>query len=220
MLKYPCLVLDHDDTVVQSEATVNYPYFCHFLDRIRPGAKISAEEYTLGCYAKDFVQMCKEKYNFTQEEQEAEYRGWKEYVQTHIADPFPGIKEVIMHQKAAGGLVCVVSQSTEETIRRHYLTHFGILPDLIYARDLPPEQRKPAPYPLMDIMKKYNLSPSELLVIDDMKQGCEMARKVGSPVAFAAWGRQNYPDILNDMSALCDYTFHSVNQLNRFLFEE
>ena len=24
MLKYPCLVLDHDDTVVQSEATVNY----------------------------------------------------------------------------------------------------------------------------------------------------------------------------------------------------
>ena len=27
MLKYPCLVLDHDDTVVQSEATVNYPYF-------------------------------------------------------------------------------------------------------------------------------------------------------------------------------------------------
>ena len=27
MLKYPCLVLDHDDTVVQSEATVNYPFF-------------------------------------------------------------------------------------------------------------------------------------------------------------------------------------------------
>ena len=29
MLKYPCLVLDHDDTVVQSEATVNYPFFCN-----------------------------------------------------------------------------------------------------------------------------------------------------------------------------------------------
>ena len=31
MLKYPCLVLDHDDTVVQSEATVNYPFFIEFL---------------------------------------------------------------------------------------------------------------------------------------------------------------------------------------------
>ena len=25
MLKYPCLVLDHDDTVVQSEKTIGYP---------------------------------------------------------------------------------------------------------------------------------------------------------------------------------------------------
>jgi len=30
MLKNPCLVLDHDDTVVQSEATVNYPFFVQF----------------------------------------------------------------------------------------------------------------------------------------------------------------------------------------------
>ena len=36
MLKYPCLVLDHDDTVVQSEATVNYPCFCEFLEKMRP----------------------------------------------------------------------------------------------------------------------------------------------------------------------------------------
>ena len=30
MLKYPCLVLDHDDTVVQSEATIHYPCFEEF----------------------------------------------------------------------------------------------------------------------------------------------------------------------------------------------
>ena len=27
MLKYPCLVLDHDDTVVQSEKTIGYMMF-------------------------------------------------------------------------------------------------------------------------------------------------------------------------------------------------
>lgn len=28
MLRYRCLVLDHDDTVVRSAETVNYPQFC------------------------------------------------------------------------------------------------------------------------------------------------------------------------------------------------
>ena len=49
MLKYRCLVLDHDDTVVQSETTSNYPYFCYILDQFRPGETISLEEYTQGC---------------------------------------------------------------------------------------------------------------------------------------------------------------------------
>ena len=39
MLKFPCLILDHDDTVVQSEATVNYPFCCYILDQFRPGQK-------------------------------------------------------------------------------------------------------------------------------------------------------------------------------------
>ena len=31
MLKYPCLVLDHDDTVVASESNINYPFFCYMM---------------------------------------------------------------------------------------------------------------------------------------------------------------------------------------------
>ena len=27
-MRFPCLVLDHDDTVVQSEMIVNFPIFC------------------------------------------------------------------------------------------------------------------------------------------------------------------------------------------------
>ena len=45
MLKYPCLVLDHDDTVVQSEATVNFPYFVYILDQFRPGTKITLRHH-------------------------------------------------------------------------------------------------------------------------------------------------------------------------------
>ena len=48
-MKYPCLVLDHDDTVVQSEATINYPFFVYILDQYRPGATITLDEYVEGC---------------------------------------------------------------------------------------------------------------------------------------------------------------------------
>ena len=55
MLKYPCLVLDHDDTVVQSETTINYPYFCYILDQFRPGQTITLEEYIYGCCHQGFA---------------------------------------------------------------------------------------------------------------------------------------------------------------------
>ena len=35
MLNYRCLVLDHDDTVVRSEETVNYPSFLEALKVLR-----------------------------------------------------------------------------------------------------------------------------------------------------------------------------------------
>ena len=41
MGKYPCLVLDHDDTLVQSESTVNYPAFLKALEALRPGHRIA-----------------------------------------------------------------------------------------------------------------------------------------------------------------------------------
>ena len=37
MLRYPCLILDHDDTVVQSEATINYPFSAIFWINTVPG---------------------------------------------------------------------------------------------------------------------------------------------------------------------------------------
>lgn len=220
MLKYPCLVLDHDDTVVQSEATVNYPYFVYILNEFRPGTTITLDEYVQGCCDMGFVEMCRQWYGFTEEELQEEYRGWKEYIRHHIPDPFPGIDAIIRRQKEEGGIICVVSHSVTENIRRDYQTHFGILPDHIYGYDLPEEQRKPSPYPLLDIMERYHLSPNQLLVVDDMKPAYEMASATGVPIAFAAWGREDYPAICEEMASLCDHTFHSTADLEKYLFEE
>lgn len=220
MLKYPCLVLDHDDTVVQSEATVNYPFFVYILDQFRPGTTITLEEYVEGCCHLGFADMCRQWYGFTGQELIDEYKGWQEYIKHRIPSPFPGMDAVIRRHKEAGGILCVVSHSSDQNILRDYRTHFGIEPDAIYSWDLPEDLRKPNPYPLEDIMGRYGLSPSQLLVVDDMKPAYEMASKVGVPIAFAAWGRKDYPAIAEEMRKLCDLSFDSPAELEAFLFDE
>lgn len=219
MLKYPCLVLDHDDTLVQSEATVNYPYFVSILDQFRPGTTITLEQYVHGCCHLGFSEMCRQWYGFTEQELLDEYKGWQGYIQDHIPAPFPGIAHLIHRYKEAGGIICVVSHSCNDNITRDYATHFGIQPDAIFGWDYPEHQRKPSTFPLEQIMARYQLKPRELLVVDDMKPAWEMASKAGVPIAFAAWGREDYPAISEEMTRLCNFTFHSPEELENFLFD-
>lgn len=219
MLKYKCLVLDHDDTVVQSEATVNYPFFVEYLKEYRPGASITQHEYISSCFYPGYIEMCRQRFAFTDEELSHEYNAWKEHIRHHIPAPYQGIDRIIRRQKEEGGLICVVSQSSQENIRRDYMAHFGILPDEVYGWDLAPEHRKPSPWSLERIMEKYNLSPAELLVVDDMKAAVSMARSAGTPIAFAGWGRTDFPEITAEMTALCDYSFYSTEEFEKFLFE-
>ena len=219
MLKYPCLVLDHDDTVVQSETTINYPYFCYILDQFRPGATITLEEYLQGCYHPGFAGMCREKFKFTEQELIDEYTGWKEFIRSHIPAPFPGIERIVRRQKEEGGILCVVSHSSAENITRDYNTHFGILPDDIFGWDLPEQQRKPSTYPLEAIMKKYDLQPTDLLVIDDLKPAWEMAHNAGVSIGFAGWSKLEIPQITEEMTRLCDFAFSSTEELEKFLFD-
>ena len=220
MLKYKCLVLDHDDTVVQSEKTIGYPYFCYILDQFRPGQTISLKEFARDCHELGFAEMCRSRWQFTPKEMEDEYHGWMDYVMTHIPDPFPGIETVIRQQKAEGGMICVVSHSSVVNITRDYQPHFDILPDAIYGWDYPEDKRKPNPFPLLDIMEKYHFSPEDLLVVDDMKLAWNMAHPLGVKIAFAGWGRTDSPEITAEMTRLCDFAFDSTKALEQFLFDE
>ena len=129
MLKYPCLVLDHDDTVVQSMQTLSYPFFCYVLEKFRPGSTMTLEEYVHDCHDHGFAQLCRLRYGFTDEELNEEHEMWMDYIRKNIPDPYPGILNILQRQKESGGMICVVSHSSRENIIRDYTTHFGILPD-------------------------------------------------------------------------------------------
>ena len=219
MLKYRCLVLDHDDTVVQSMKTLSYPFWCMELEIFRPGVTQSLEDYILECHNRGFAGLCRDCFHFTDEELKTEHRMWMDYIMTHTPDPYPGIAAVIRRQKEEGGLVCVVSHSHADNIVRDYKTHFNMEPDAIYGWELPPHQRKPHPYPLLNIMQRYDLKPEEILVVDDMKLACQMAHPLGITVAYSGWNGLGIPEIEAEMKAMCAYSFDSTEKLYNFLFD-
>ncbi len=219
MLKYRCLVLDHDDTVVQSMKTMSFPFWCMELEIFRPGQAMTFQEYVMECHNRGFAGLCRDCFHFTDEELKKEHSMWMDYVMTHTPDPYPGIANIIHRQKTDGGLICVISHSHIDNILRDYRTHFGIEPDAVYGWELPPEQRKPNSYPLLDIMKRYDLRPEEILVVDDMKLACQMAQPLNIKVAYSGWNGLGIAEIDAEMKGLCDYSFESTEKLYNFLFD-
>ena len=217
MLRYRCIVLDHDDTTVDSTRTVNYPQFLQALAHFRPGMEMSLEEYMLHCFDPGFYVMCERTLGYTPEEMQAHIEMWKEYHKTHHPRFFPGIPELIRRQKEEGGYVCVVSHSSDDVILRAYEHERVLLPDLIYGAEQPEARRKPNPWPLEEIMRQLKLSPDDLLMIDDMPHGGIMSHRVGAAFAAAGWYGM-LPQIERTMRERADYFFSTVQSLHDFLF--
>ena len=219
MLKFPCLVLDHDDTAVQTLKTLSYPFWCLELEQFRPGTSMSLADYVRECHRLGFGDMCREIFHFTEAELKQEHSQWMDYIMQNVPEPFPGIEAVIRRQKEAGGMLFVVSHSHEDNILRDYDVHFGIRPDGIYGWERPAHERKPNPFPLVDIMEKFGFRPEEILVVDDMQLACQMADPLGIQVAFAGWDDMGVPELREEMRKRCAYSFHSTKDLYKFLFD-
>ena len=217
-MKYKCLVLDHDDTVVNSTATIHYPCFIEYLERFRPHL---AGGYTLHDYfVKNFhpgiSALLTDEVGLNDEEVLHEEAYWREYVKSHLPSAYAGMREIIESFRARGGIIAVDSHSYEHYIRRDW-AHNGLpTPDIIYGWDIPKDKRKPAPDTLFDLMERYSLSPSEILVVDDLKPGYDMARGAGVDFAAAGWA-YDVPEIEEFMRRNCDYYFKSVEELAEFL---
>lgn len=218
MVPVRCLVLDHDDTVVRSEETVNFPAFRAALKQLRPELTVTLEEFSRQCFRLGFFEMCSESYGFTQQEQDVQLAFWTQYVRTHVPPPYEGLLPILKHFRAAGGRICVSSHSGLENITRDYQKHFGFLPDRIYGWEVGPERRKPAPYALDDIMAAYSLRPEELLVVDDLTTGLKMAESRGVPFACAGWSHHT-PEIIDYMKRHCKRYLNTPQELDALLFE-
>lgn len=208
----PCLVLDHDDTVVASTPTIHYPAFLDAMKLLRPEVNWSLHEYVLYNFEPGFEAICRDMLHLTDEEMLVEQKVWKQWTSTHVPPMFPGMAELLRRYREAGGTICVASHSSEEMIRRDYRVHCGFEPELVFGWDLPPQKRKPAPYALEEIMRHYGLAPDQLLMVDDLKPGWQMAQSCGVPFAFAGWGCEVEP-VRNFMKKHSTHPLDTVDQL-------
>lgn len=80
----------------------------------------------------------------------------------------------------------MVSHSERSNIERDYSFHVGFIPDAIFGWDLPKAQRKPNPFPILEILERFNLQSTGAFMVDDLKPGLDMAKSCH--VDFAAAG--------------------------------
>jgi phosphoglycolate phosphatase/pyrophosphatase PpaX len=177
---------------------------------------LSFEEFVSCCFHPGFSELCRDILKFSEEEQEVQYRIWKSFTETKVPDFYPEFADLIKDYKQAGGIICVVSHSESEKINRDYMLNCGFTPDLVFGWEQDEDKRKPNPYPLLEIMKHFNIDNSEMLVVDDLKPGLDMARSCKVKFAAAGWSHV-IPEIRDYMKYNSDYYFNSVFELREHI---
>ena len=215
-MQYRCLVLDHDDTVVNSTAVIHFPSFLAYLEQVRPGLHYTLDDYFRKNFDPGVIALFTGELGFSEEELEGEYRFWQEYVRTRVPKAYPGMKEILWRFREQGGVIAVVSHSVSHYILRDYRENGLPEPDAVYGWELPPEQRKPEPWPLEQIMARFSLRPDELLMLDDLKPGFDMCERCGVDFAAAGWAN-DIPEIERFMRRYGKYYFKAVADFGAFI---
>lgn len=219
ILRYRCLVVDHDDTSVMSTPTLHYPAHVEALKKLRPGREpIGLEGWLAKNFEPGLIGYLMGELGLSEEEVREAYLIWQARTRSAIPDFFPGLLEIYAEFKDRGGLLVVVSHSEIEMIERDYAAAGSVRPDLVFGWTGDPELRKPAPYPLAETMRRFSLDPREILVLDDLKPGASMAAALGVDFAAAGWGH-SIPEIRRGMAGLCRYYLESVEDLRPVLFD-
>lgn len=211
-MKYKCLIIDHDDTAVNSTPTVNYPAFVSALKKLRPQESYTLEEFMDEVIKHGFYPFMTDVLKFNEEEIEYQENVWREYADNIMPQFFPGLCDVLRSFKAQGGIICVLSQSSKEYILQDYIANMGIRPDEIFGCELKKELQKPSPYAVTEIQKIYGLKKEDILLVDDLPTGLKTARAAGTDFAYAGWGMYN-SELIDYMAKNADYVFTEVYEL-------
>ena len=191
-LRYRCLLVDHDDTAVDSTSAVHYPAHLDALRELRPGRTPPTREQWLLRNFHGIMDYLEGDLRMTSAELEREMEIWRSWTGTHVPPFFPGFLDLLGDYRRRGGLVAVISHSEAGVIERHYRAALDppFIPDLIFGWENDAAKRKPSPWPVQEALRRFDCRPSDALVVDDLKPGAVMARGAGVAFAAAGWSHR------------------------------
>lgn len=214
---YRCLVLDHDDTAVDSTASIHHPSFVESLRLLRPDrAPITVEEFLLKSFEPGFMPYVRGELEFTDAEIARELEIWRTFTSSRTPPFYPGMLDILKDYRSEGGIVVVASHSEADLIKRDYQANGDFLPDAVFGWDAEAERRKPSPYPVEEARRRFALPNEAVIVVDDLKPGLEMARAAGVPFAAAGWGH-DIPPIRRFMLREADRYLSSLEEFRSLL---
>ena len=219
-LRYRCILIDHDDTAVDSTSAVHYPAHLEALRVLRPNrVPPTVEQWLLWNFDPGIMAYLVDELAMTREELDVEFRIWRSFTSDRTPPFFPGFLDLLSDVRKAGGLVVVVSYSERDIIERHYRAASDppFLPDLIFGWDHDESRRKPNPWPVQEALRLLDCAAAEALIVDDLKPGILLSQASGVAFAAAGWAHR-VPQIESYMRANASVYCESVETLRKHLF--
>lgn len=217
--RYKCLIVDHDDTAVQSTAEIHHPAHIEVIHHFRPGMEpVDLDTFFLKNFDPGILEFYSEELGFSEAEIREEHRIWQEYVAGKVPDFYPGFLEMLADFRRTGGVVAVASHSEKAVIERDYRASGDFFPDAIFGWSFDETRRKPHPWPIEEISRHYSIPSEQVLVLDDLRAGVDMADTAGADAAAAGWAH-NIPEIRKIMKERTIAFFERVEDFRKFLLE-
>jgi beta-phosphoglucomutase-like phosphatase (HAD superfamily) len=188
-LTYRCILIDHDDTAVDSATTIHYPAHLDALAALRPGRTPPTFDEWIVWNFHGIMEYMVDELKFTKEELLREFEIWGGWTRSRVPPFFPGFLELLVDYRAQGGRVAVISHSEASIVESHYRAVPGrpFLPDLIFGWEHDENRRKPSPWPVRESLRAFGCAAGEALIVDDLKPGLLMAQASGVAFAAAGW---------------------------------
>jgi HAD superfamily hydrolase (TIGR01509 family) len=217
-LRYRCILIDHDDTAVDSTAAIHYPAHLEALRILRPERTPPSMEQWLVMNFHGIMAYLEGELGLDAAELKIEFEIWRSFTTSRIPPFFPDMLELLTDFRARGGLVAVISHSEKEVIIGHYRAARTppLLPDLVFGWEHDETRRKPSPWPVQEALRQFGCAPTEALIVDDLKPGVLMSHATGVPFAAAGWSHQ-VPEIERYMRAHADHYCRRVEDLRGLL---
>lgn len=114
-----------------------------------------------------------------------------------LVELFDGVVETLDHLTKAGVKVVITSNNVKPVLRR-LTTNLGIakyIDDIVSVEDV--ENVKPAPDIALEVLRRYNISGEESLVVGDATLDMDMGREAGCHLCGVSFGSHT-PEMLRE----------------------